>query len=211
MPNPVPTIPLIAEEGESLDVVLMRRIQAGDHNALDEALSLFWEPLVRYAGNFLGSSDAAEDAAQEAFVRLWRHRAEWSATESLRAYLYRILRNHLLNERRAQRVRARWREKVLRKEPRGPVTPLEFAEHGELNAAIRTALDELPPRRREIFTLARHHGLSYREIAQTLGVSPQTVANQMSAALMTLREELAPFLGNAGDIPHLRLVSSRRP
>jgi len=209
MANPHPAFPEPLPDQEFVDDSLMHRIQSGDHNALDEALSMYWGPLVRYASGFLGSSDAAEDAAQEAFVRLWKHRHEWSPTESLRAYLYRILRNHLLNERRAQRVRARWRDKVLCRKPRGPFTPLELAEHGELNTAVCAALDKLPPRRREIFTLARHHGLSYREIAETLDVSPQTVANQVSAALTTLREQLAPFLRHSNRAP-LKLLSVHR-
>ena len=209
MAEPHPFLSEIPAASESRDVPLMERIQRGDPDALDEALYCFWEPLVRYAQSFLGSSDAAEDAAQEAFVRLWRHREQWSATESLRAYLYRILRNHLMNERRAQRVRSRWRERVLRRSPRGPTTPMEIVEYGELADSVRAALEALPPRRREVFTLARFHGLSYGEIAEALDISPQTVANQMSAALSTLRVELAPFL-NLADRPPLQLVRNDR-
>jgi len=209
MADPRPSFSEISAAPESGGATLMERIQAGDPGALNEALAEFWEPLVRYAHSFLGSSDAAEDAAQETFVRLWRHREEWSATESLRAYLYRIIRNHLMNERRAQRVRARWRDRVLRRPPRGPTTPMEITEHGELADAVRAAIEDLPPRRREVFILARFHGLSYGEVAETLDVSPQTVANQMSAALKTLRERLAPFLVSGDGVRHLRLVSSR--
>jgi RNA polymerase sigma-70 factor, ECF subfamily len=183
----------------------MHRIQAGDHGALDEALEKYWEPLVRYAYGSLGNRDGAEDSAQEAFVRLWQHRAEWCAQGSLRGYLYRILRNYLHNERRAMRVRARWRDRALRRERRGPLTPIEFVERSELSDAVGAALSALPPRRREIFSLSRVHGLSYQEIAETLGISPQTVANQMSAALSTLREQLARFRPTATQ-PHLRLV-----
>jgi len=86
---------------------------------------------------------------------------------------------------------------------------MELAEHGQLSDAVRSALADLPPRRREVFSLARFHGLSYAEIAETLDVSPQTVANQMSAALSTLRKQLAPFIG-ATDGPHLKLVSTGR-
>jgi len=209
MADPHPSFSEISAPPDSGGSTLMERIQSGDPGALDEALAEFWEPLVRYARSFLGSSDAAEDAAQEAFVRLWRHREEWSATESLRAYLYRILRNHLMNERRAQRIRARWRDRALRRPPHGPTTPIELAEHGELADAVRAALEDLPPRRREVFTLARFHGLTYGEIAEALDVSPQTVANQMSAALRTLRERLSPFLATANGA-RLRLVRTDR-
>lgn len=194
---------------EHSDAALMGRIQADDSAALDEVLASYWEPLVLHARSFLGSQDAAEDAAQETFVRFWRHRHAWTASESLRAYLFRILRNHLLNERRAERVRARWRDRVLRRVTRGPSTPVELVERGELSDAVRAALEDLPARQCEVFMLARFHGLSYKEIAESLNVSPQTVANQMSAALSRLRARLTPFL-NSSDGSHLRLVPTRR-
>jgi RNA polymerase sigma-70 factor (ECF subfamily) len=64
-----------------------------------------------------------------------------------------------------------------------------------LEDAFREALGALPPRKREVFTLARFQGLSYAEIAGVLGTSPQTVANQMSAALQQLRVALRSFRG----------------
>lgn len=200
--------PGVSADGKPDETDLMRRIQSGDHTALDEALTRYWAPLVRYAQGFLHSRDAAEDAAQEAFVRLWKGRGEWTPTGSLQGYLYRILRNHLLNERRAQRVRARWHERVLRREIKRPPTPLEMTEGGELADAVREALEQLPPRRREVFTLIRFHGFSYGEVAETLGISPQTVANHMSAALSALRTRLAPFLPSP-DRPHLRVLPGR--
>jgi len=57
-------------------------------------------------------------------------------------------------------------------------------------AAIERAIAQLPARRREIFLLVRVHGLPYREVAELLEISPQTVANQMSAALAQLRQLL---------------------
>lgn len=209
MPSPFPAHEDLEKGKEDARSSWMTRIQAGDHAALEEVLAEYWEPLVRYSRSFLGSRDAAEDAAQETFVRLWRHRNEWCASESIRAYLYRILHNHLLNERRARKVRARWRDQAVRRKPRGPATPIELAERSELSDAVKEALAALPPRRREVFTLARFHGLSYAEIAEVLNVSPQTVANQMSAALSTLRDRLSPFLANSG-LAHLRLLPDRR-
>ena len=61
---------------------------------------------------------------------------------------------------------------------------------------IHHALAALPHRRREIFTLSRFHGLTYHEIAETLGISRQTVANQMSTALAELRTSLSRHLSD---------------
>jgi RNA polymerase sigma-70 factor, ECF subfamily len=187
------------------DVEIMRRIQAGDERALDEVLARYWQPLVRYAWNLTGARDAAEDAAQEALVRLWQKRAAWTATTSLRGFLYRILRNHVLNEKRAERVRLRWRDRILRSgRPRVP-TPADLFDDEELAEAVQAAIDALPDRRREVFVLSRFSGLSYEEIATTLEISPQTVANQMTAALRTLRGHLSAHLPPGGR-SHLRVV-----
>jgi RNA polymerase sigma-70 factor, ECF subfamily len=67
-------------------------------------------------------------------------------------------------------------------------------EENELLRYFERAVSHLPPRRQEIFVLARAHGLSHQEIAEVMKISPQTVANQMSAALADLRQALGPLL-----------------
>jgi RNA polymerase sigma-70 factor (ECF subfamily) len=59
---------------------------------------------------------------------------------------------------------------------------------------VKIALDELPPRCREVFDLSRVHGLKYAEIAESLGISQKTVEAQMGKALRVLRERLAQWL-----------------
>ena len=73
----------------------------------------------------------------------------------------------------------------------GPAQPDELLEETLLQEEVAAAIADLPERRREVFVLARFHGLSYQEIADVLGVSQQTVANQMSSALSQLRELLS--------------------
>jgi RNA polymerase sigma-70 factor (ECF subfamily) len=68
------------------------------------------------------------------------------------------------------------------------------AEHAEMNAAIEHAISLLPARRREVFLLRMMDDLSYEEIAAVMGTSRQTVANQLSRALATLRPALAHLL-----------------
>jgi RNA polymerase sigma-70 factor (ECF subfamily) len=67
--------------------------------------------------------------------------------------------------------------------------------HGaELKRLAAAAVAGLPPKRREVFRLVREEGLSYKEVAEALGLSPQTVANHMSLALADLRATLRPYL-----------------
>lgn len=78
----------------------------------------------------------------------------------------------------------------------GVQSPLEYVEESELRNLIQEAIEALPPRRREIFILIRYHGLSYKEAAKVLNVAPQTVANNVSRALDSLRDALGPMLAD---------------
>jgi RNA polymerase sigma-70 factor (ECF subfamily) len=147
---------------------------------------------VRYAERILGGEGSGEDVVQEAFFRLWMHRREVTASGSLRALLYTLTRNAAIDERRRSTRRA---AVLVAAAPASAPSPLDAAVTSELAAAAATAVSALPARRREVFTLAHLKGLTHREIAASMGVSPQTVANQMSAALRSLRQTLAVYGG----------------
>ncbi|MFW6078002.1 MAG: sigma-70 family RNA polymerase sigma factor [Gemmatimonadota bacterium] len=172
------------------DTELLRRLRSDDAAALDELLQAYWTPLVTYAAGLTARVAAAEDVVQEAYVRLWSRRRTWRPG-SARALLYRMVRNLALNERR----RARTHERLAPPARRAGPSPSEVMEGREVAGAVREAIDALPSRRREVFLLSREQGLSHREIAEALNLSPQTVANQISAALGDLRAALAPYLG----------------
>lgn len=176
------------------DRSLMERIHSGDPAALDIVLARYWAPLVSYAKRLLPDEDAAEDVVQETMLRVWRLRAQWTPTQRLRGFLYQITRNLALNERKKDRVRTGWEEKRRREPQERAPSPIELLERTELRALLDQAIEELPAKRREVFVLSRYHGHTYREIAEIMDVSPQTVANQMSAALDELRQKLRPQL-----------------
>lgn len=166
----------------------------GDPEALQELMDAYWAPLTRYARGIVGDEQDGEDLVQEAFVRLWRGRADPSRAVSPAAYLFRVVRNLSLNHQRDIRGRMRLLIERFSTRPRAPSTPAEEYAATELATAAEVAIGDLPARRREIFELHRFHGLSYREISEVMCISPQTVANQMSRALLELRDHLAPFL-----------------
>jgi len=174
------------------DHLLLSRLRRGDVAALGIVLERYWAPIVRYVLGILNSRDAAEDIAQETFVRLWERREAWGLDGSVRALLFRVARNLGLDELRRQAAR----ERTARSAPRTPLrlTPDEELESLELGTLIARAVNALPERRREVFILVHHHGLSYRETAEVLGLSPQTVANHLTMALTDLRRLLTPRL-----------------
>jgi RNA polymerase sigma-70 factor (ECF subfamily) len=181
------------------DLQLMRRLRAGESQAMDTLLTRHWEPLLRYCMGLLGSWDSAEDIAQESFVKLWAKRAGWAPDSAASALLHRIARNAALDLLKSPRNAAGQEDPAALI---APGTPAEEVEVSELREAAMRAVSDLPPRRREVFRLARESGLSYAEIGEVMGVSRQTVANQMSLALNDLRVVLRAYL--PGEAPHLR-------
>lgn len=172
------------------------RVRAGDGGAFRELFDRLYDPLCQFATGLLRSEDLAHEVVQEVFCRVWERRARWQPERGPRAYLYRAVRNRALNERRRQRIRRLWG---------GPMPPAATTagsadtagavEQAELEAALWEAIHALPERRRMTFLLHRQHGLTYAEIAEVMGCSPKTVANQLSAALHALRAALGPYLG----------------
>ena len=166
---------------------LLERLRGDDVSALDEVLAQFWAPLVAYLTGLTHSRDAAEDVAQDTFFRLWERRRTLRVDGSLRGFLYQVARNLAITERRRGRVQQRAELALLGEQD--SATFVEVPEASPHRHLLR-AVNSLPPRRREVLLLHAVHGLSYKEIGRLLGIAPQTVANQFSAALATLRQTL---------------------
>lgn len=169
------------------DGELLCRLARDEIGALDEAFARFWAPIVSYLMGIMKSREAAEDVAQDAFCRLWERRALLRSDGSLRGFLYHVARNMAISEHRTESVRQRALTALQMEPPTFAHIELPYdGLSGELKRAIRS----LPERRREILILHCIHGLTYKEIARLLGIAPQTVANQFSAALDDLRRGL---------------------
>lgn len=188
--------PLSEDEQGPSDRELMEGVRDGDQDSLRILMERYWSQLVRYAAGVAGSGDDAEDVTQETFVRVWRQRTRWTHSGAVNAYLYRITRNLALNARRAreaQRGRERRGASELARAGSNRDPEKDF-ETDSLRADVEAAIATLPKRRREVFVLSRFHGLTHQEIAETLGLSRQTVANHMSVALADLRKSLSQHL-----------------
>ena len=173
---------------------LRRRLRRGDSTALSQLLERYWERLVRFADGMVGSMDQAEDVVQDAFVRVWEKRTEWTGDGTLESLLYRVVRNAALDSLRRSQTKTKHQDTIRLVTDRHVETPSEAMEASELSEAFDEAVAALPPKRREVFVLIRHSGLSYAEAAEVLGVSPQTVANHMHLAMDDLRQSLEPHL-----------------
>lgn len=179
--------------GALTDLELMEAVGRSDERALHELQRRYRTTIVSYAAAMV-DPDEAEDVAQEVFLRAAAHAERWKPVGPLRTYLLHIARNIALNELRRQRNSASTLEAARATlARRTPPTPEALLDEAELRSAILAALDVMPERRREAFALIRFGGLSYGEASSMMGISEQTVANQMSAAMADLRRVVATF------------------
>lgn len=157
----------------------------------------YYVPLCAFVNRVVGSRAVAEELVQEVFLYLWEHRARWSAHTSVRTYLYTAARNAALNYLRRERIEQRATHadettvSLFTRSPLGLERALALAE---FERAVKHAIEQLPERCREVYTLSREQNLSYAEIAGVLGISPKTVEVHIGRAFKLLRKQLAPYL-----------------
>ena len=170
---------------------LVARLRAGEREAFERVFRDHFGRLADYANRMVGSRDSAEDVVQEVFVGLWTNRERISTPENLIAYLYRSVRNRGLNYLRHERLVTNFRTSRSAEGQPDSVPADRSTELGEIDAALRDAMAALPPRSREVFGLSRNEGLTYPEIAATLGISIKTVETLMGRALKAIRRRMA--------------------
>lgn len=163
---------------------LVDRLRAGSLGARDDLIAEYRPALVRFAYGYLGDAAAAEDAAQDVFVKAL---GVASPPDALRPWLYRIARNHCLNLIRNRRVRG---EEALPDRPSfqdsrtGHLSRLVRMEN---EAELRARVDSLSHDHREVLDLRYGEDLSREEIAQVLDLPPSVVKSRLYEAMKRLR------------------------
>ena len=172
------------------DTQLVNRLKKDDESAFAEIYRRYAENLAGFAASKLYCLDDAQDLIHDLFVKLWSDRKELVITSSLRTYLFTIVRYRIVDK---------IRKNITREEYAGMIQSLAQAcEPGieqqiaakELQRTIETSLQELSPKVQRVYHLSRGEHLSNREIAEKLGLSEQTVKNQLSVALKHLRRSV---------------------
>lgn len=138
----------------------------------------------------------AEEAAQEALIATWNNRETLDPNKSIRSYLKTATTSRALNIIKSRRHHIGDGPDALDLTESGYRDPHHETENKELGDTIRRAVDHLPERCRAVFVLSKYEGMSQKEIAAELEISPKTVENQMTKALKMLREQLRPYLAS---------------
>jgi RNA polymerase sigma-70 factor, ECF subfamily len=183
----------------SREAVLVARCAAGDEDACTELVEEHQRLVFQLALNLLNDAQEALDLSQEVFLRVFRTLPTFRGHSSLRTWIYRITVNQAKNRLRWWRRRRRAQQVSLDEHvrqhgelPSEAVTasPDRMLRQRELGDRLRHALDHLPFDQKSAIVLREVDGLSYEEIAYSLGVAVGTVKSRLARARESLRAEL---------------------
>lgn len=172
------------------DQNLVQLLQRGNVAAFDSLFDGYSQKLFGFALKYFKNETDAEELVQEVFVKVWENRQTLKSELSFKSFLFTIALNQIRKHFNKKAVSLRYLES-LQNEP-------EFAENHAIHEddyesalqQIKLIIEQMPTRRREIFTKSKLEGKSSKEIAAELNISPGTVDNQVSEALQFIRSRL---------------------
>jgi RNA polymerase sigma-70 factor (ECF subfamily) len=202
-PAPVEVDTSLPEAGRS-DAEIMLQVKAGDDSAFEYLVQKYRRPMMNFMFRMAHSSAAAEDLAQEVFLRVYRSRESYEASAKFTTWLYRIATNLAVNHARDTR-HERPENTVSLDEPdeesgrtldlpdRGPSAEETMVQR-ERVAAIRRRVQALPERQRIAVVMHKYQQMEYRQIGDVLRLSESATKSLLFRAYETLREQLKEFV-----------------
>jgi RNA polymerase sigma-70 factor (ECF subfamily) len=177
-----------------LEADLLDRSQRGDQAAYGELVKRYYRLVVTVAARTGVAGDAAQDVAQEAFLRAWQQLPGFrpQGDHSFRAWLCRICHNLAVDALRRGRPEGELDESLSGGRWGNPA---DAHLRNEEAAEIRALVDQLPEACRIVLVLREYEGLSYGEIAHALNIPPGTVMSRLNYARTALRKTLAARAG----------------
>jgi RNA polymerase sigma-70 factor (ECF subfamily) len=181
------------------DVQLMLDVKAGDELSFELLLRKYRTPLVNFLCRMVKEQAAAEDLAQEVFLRVYRARKEYSPSAKFSTWLFRIATNLALNAIRDGRYRKMQISIDTPRDEDEPVIEIAAREtrvddrliEEERNRMIRGAILALPEKQRAAVILHKYQEMDYAEIGKILGCSESALKSLLFRAYETLRVQLA--------------------
>lgn len=147
--------------------------------------------LTFYCNKIIGDKEASEEIASHAFIKIWEKHERFSDADSIKAYLYRIVRNDALKYLRKEKQQiAANKEVVYLYSYQNETDQFSSLVAAEISRELLTAINSLPVECSKVFHLMFVQGKSVKEIAEQLNLSPSTVKTQKARGLAALRKKI---------------------
>lgn len=180
------------------DDQLLQMLRSNDEGAFTEIFSRYWEQMSLYVLKVIHSEEDTRDIVQDVLLSIWKRRLDLEIKGPLVAYLLKSVRNLSIRymERNITRHKFLATLSEHTKHLEG-LTPVNVVELKQLEERVDEAIAALPYKMRRIYLLSRQENLSYREIAQQLGIAETTVKKQVSNALGIIKTKMGGLSGTA--------------
>jgi len=164
---------------------LQIRIANDDETAFTQLYLHFGKKLTQFALSLVRSKEVAEELVEDVFVKLWSNRHQAASIENIRVYLYVAVKNRSLNalSQKAHDLISAPFDFLDTAVHEFAADPYELMITAEMMQRMHQAVDTLPPRCKMIFKLIREDGLRYKEVAEILNISVNTIDAQMAIAV----------------------------
>jgi RNA polymerase sigma-70 factor (ECF subfamily) len=171
------------------DKDLMIQLRDANEDAFRQVFDRYGKKVYRYILHYVKVGVEAEDITQNVFLRIWEKRGQLDPEKSFEGFIFTIAYRAVMDHFRAnpKRLQSLFPVDLLNDSVVSTVNADALLNHHQLESIYQQALQALPPKRKEIFLLSRHGGLTNRQIAEQLGISIKTVESQMTAALSFLK------------------------
>ena len=171
---------------------LLSAVQRGDQKAFDTLFRRYYPMLCAYGHRFVDLEDA-EEIVEDSLLWIWENRETLVIESSLNSYLFKMVYRRALNKLAhidaTQRADTRFYEEMQEM-----LQDTDYYQVEELTRRIEEAVAALPESYRAAFVMHRFRVMSFKEIAETLGVSPKTIDYRIQQALKQLRTDLKDYL-----------------
>ncbi|NOU37489.1 MAG: RNA polymerase sigma-70 factor [Ferruginibacter sp.] len=171
----------------------MNQIQAIQNNnnaAFEKLYAQQHEKLYFYILNKTNSKYIAEEVVQLSFIKLWNYRKSLNPEIAIEAQLFRIAKTVLIDLLRKNNTSKKGILHLTEKIQTKPDDILEDLDTKDLNKNIYTIVENLPPIQKKVFKLSRNEGLSHREIAEKLSLTPKNIENHITKAIKQIKKGL---------------------
>lgn len=175
-----------------IEMLHRRIVVSGDEVAFKKLFLELAGPLRQFAVTIIHSKEQAEEIVEDVFINLWQHRQTLDDVKNLRVYLYVATKNTALNylHKKTGRHQYDFTDYTDVELAATDPNPEQIFITSEMRRRIDDVVQQLPPKCKLIFKMAKEDRLKYREIADILNISVKTIDNQLAIALKKISEAI---------------------
>ena len=161
---------------------LLKGLRKGDKGAFEQLFQVYKARLYAFSIKLVKSEDLAADVVHDIFVKLWNNRRQIDPSGNFNSYLHTICKNHIFNLLKSASRREKLKLEIIHAISQKHYSMEEELYYREYEKIANEAVNQLPPRRKEVFRMCKMDGKSYSEVADNFGISKNTVKDHIVKA-----------------------------